>query len=73
MDGVQARPPKNSKYNNGNVPFELLIQHNTIITNLGKYEALSNTDVKPTRSSIDNVFNTLGRISKKKFYLYLIK
>jgi len=34
LDGVQARRPKMSNYNNGNVPYELFIRHNTIITNL---------------------------------------
>jgi len=38
LDGVQARSLKMSNYNNGNVPFELLIRHNTLITNLDIYE-----------------------------------
>jgi len=29
--------PKINNYNNGNVPYELLIRKNTVITTLGKY------------------------------------
>ncbi|XP_071643365.1 uncharacterized protein [Temnothorax longispinosus] len=37
LDGVQARPPKSTQLNNGNVPYVLQIRSNTIVSSLGKY------------------------------------
>jgi len=39
---VQARIPKISIFNNGNLPYELLICSSTIILNLGKKRTESN-------------------------------
>ncbi|XP_029154771.1 uncharacterized protein LOC114927886 [Nylanderia fulva] len=45
LDGVQARTP--ISYNNGNVPYELQIQSNTTISNLGKYNMERTNLIEP--------------------------
>jgi len=63
LDGVQARILKISNFNNGNVPYELLIRSNTIISNLGKYEPSLMLN-KPIPVKLSEVLNTSGYISK---------
>ncbi|KAL0098957.1 hypothetical protein PUN28_020900 [Cardiocondyla obscurior] len=63
LDGVQARVPKIAAFNNGNVPFELLIRSNSIITNLGKYEPTTNFIENPITIKFTEIFNTTQRIS----------
>lgn len=63
MDGVLARMPKNNSYNNGNVPFELLIRRNTIINKLGKFSPKCEQNA-PERMTLSEVGNTSQRISK---------
>lgn len=70
LDGVQARMPKLSNFNNGNDPYELLIRNNTVISNLGKY-TLNNTSDKPTPVKLYDVLNVSGNISKLLSLLYL--
>ncbi|KAL6418637.1 hypothetical protein ACFW04_011925 [Cataglyphis niger] len=44
LDSVQTRTPKIARFNNGNVPYELQVRSNTIISNLGKYNPLNLLD-----------------------------
>jgi len=62
LDGVQARLPKISTFNNGNVSYELLIRTNTIITNLGKYIPNHINDT-PVPTKLCEIFNTSRRVS----------
>jgi len=75
LDGVQAQRPKMSNYNNGNVSYELLIRHNSIITNLGIYEPNNTSTNKPIPTELSNIMNTSGYISKfiylYYFYVYI--
>jgi len=75
LDGVQARRSKMSNYNNGNVPYELLIRHNSIITNLGIYEPNNTSTNKSIPTELSNIMNTSGYISKfiylYYFYVYI--
>jgi len=64
LDGVQARAPKIAHFNGGNVPFELQIQNNTLVSNLGKYEVTSSKNIKPDRVELNDVLNTFKLISK---------
>lgn len=64
MDGVQARTPKLAHFNNGNVPFELLIKDNTIISVLGKHEPTILLKTEPYRTQLSEVLETSKRISK---------
>lgn len=61
--------PKISTYNNGNVPYELLIRKNTIITTLGKYHPKFE-QIDPQRVTLSEVANTSQCISK--FYVILL-
>jgi len=54
--------PKMNMYNNGNVPYELLIRKNTVISNLGKYPKLEH--VAPQRVTLSEILNTSQCISK---------
>lgn len=70
VDGVQARMPKNSYFNNGNVQYELLIQPTTTISNLGYYEPVKTVNDIPKEIKIADVMNVGSeRISKLYFYL----
>ncbi|XP_071582010.1 uncharacterized protein [Temnothorax nylanderi] len=62
LDGVQARPPKAVQFNNGSVPYELLIRSNTVITTLGKYELENSLDVEPEHIKFSDVLNTSTRV-----------
>jgi len=55
--------PKINSYNNGNVPYELLIRRNTIITILGKYHQKLE-QITPQRVTLSEVLNTSQYISK---------
>jgi len=70
LDGVQARNPKNIKFNNGNVPYELLIQPNTLISILGKYEPETIKEIEPKKCDLMDVLNTSECISKFHTYLH---
>jgi len=72
LDGVQAREPKQKQYNNGNVPFELQIQSNTIISTLGKYSANSSLTTKPDKIKFSKIYNTSNRISKLHIHISYI-
>ena len=63
LDGVQARTPKIKHFNNGNVPYELLIRSNTIVSNLGKY-ILNVASNAPKRVELSDVLNTSTYIGK---------
>ncbi|XP_018368155.1 PREDICTED: uncharacterized protein LOC108764410, partial [Trachymyrmex cornetzi] len=61
LDGAQARKPRNEKFNQGNVEFELLIQRGTVITTLGNYHSkLEQTE--PHYVKLSEVMNTSHRI-----------
>jgi len=60
---VQARTPKVTKFNNGNVPFELHIKSNTIVSNLGRYEPTNTTNIKPEYVELKDILNSSRRIS----------
>ncbi|XP_024877221.1 uncharacterized protein LOC112458045 isoform X2 [Temnothorax curvispinosus] len=62
LDGVQARPPKASQFNNGNVPYELQIRSNTIVSNLGKYKLLCSSDIEPENVQFSDVLTTSTRV-----------
>jgi len=70
LDGVQARNPKNIKFNNGNVLYELLIQCNTLISVLGKYEPSIIIEIESKICKLMDVLNTSERISKFHTYLH---
>jgi len=55
--------PKMNMYNNGNVPYELLIRKNTVISNLGKYHPKLE-HVAPQRITLSEILNTSQCISK---------
>lgn len=55
--------PKNNNYNNGNVPYELLIRKNTLLTTLGKYHPKIE-QIDPERITLSEVANTSQCISK---------
>ncbi|XP_012540302.1 uncharacterized protein LOC105838919 [Monomorium pharaonis] len=55
LDGVQTIP--NLEYNNGTVPYQLIIRGNSVVTNLGNYEL-----TKPIPTKLCQVLNTSGRI-----------
>ncbi|XP_025265607.1 uncharacterized protein LOC112638324 [Camponotus floridanus] len=55
LDGTQARPPKIPQFNNGNMPYELLIKSNTIISNLGKFEPMEIVDTTPETIELSDV------------------
>lgn len=61
--------PKINMYNNGNVPYELLIRKNTKITNLGKYHPKLD-QIDPKRVTLNEVVNISECISK--FYVILL-
>ncbi|KAL0116342.1 hypothetical protein PUN28_009736 [Cardiocondyla obscurior] len=63
LDGVQARVPKITSFNNGNAPFELLIRSNSKVNNFGKYEPISNFAEKPITVKFEEIFSTTQRIS----------
>ncbi|XP_036144312.1 uncharacterized protein LOC118646119 [Monomorium pharaonis] len=63
LDGVQARPPKAIQFNNGNVPYELQIRSNTIISNLGKYKLINLLNkVEAEHVQLSDVLNTTTRV-----------
>ncbi|XP_036139526.1 uncharacterized protein LOC118644643 [Monomorium pharaonis] len=47
-----------SQFNNGNVSFELQIQNNTLVSNLGKFQIMSSNNTKPNRVQLSDVLNT---------------
>jgi len=57
------------------IPYELLIRHNSIITNLGIYEPNNTSTNKPIPTELSNMMNTSGYISKfiylYYFYVYI--
>jgi len=61
--------PKINNYNNGNVPYELLIRRNTVITTLGKYHPKLE-QIAPQRVKLSEILNTSQYISK--FYTVLL-
>ncbi|XP_071641859.1 uncharacterized protein [Temnothorax longispinosus] len=62
LDGALARPPKFAHYNSGNVPYELQICSNTVVSSLGKYEFNTVSDVLPERVEFNEVINTSKRV-----------
>jgi len=52
-----------TSFNKGNVPYELLIRDNTIISNLGKYEPKQSFEEKPLPIKLNEILNTTQRIS----------
>lgn len=65
MDGVQARTPKIARFNNGNVPYELQIQNNTIISNLGAYnQTKSDVNIEPEIVTFSELMTTSTRVGK---------
>lgn len=70
LDGVQARPPKNKNFNNGNVPYELQIRSNTKINYIGKYEP-KEENPKPIITTISNALKFHECICKYKFNMYI--
>lgn len=69
--GAQARRPKNTQFNKGNVHFELLIRNNTVISNLGRYEP-NIINIKPKTTTINEVLNNnFQRISELYLYTYI--
>ncbi|XP_071581147.1 uncharacterized protein [Temnothorax nylanderi] len=63
LDGVQARQPKNSRFNTGNIPFELQVQSNTICSTLGKHLCGFSSNTKPEKVKLSDVLNTSNRIT----------
>lgn len=61
--------PKMNIYNNGNVPYELLIRKNTIINNLGKYNPKF-ISLNPQKVLLSEAINTSECISK--FYMRIL-
>ncbi|XP_036149412.1 uncharacterized protein LOC118647836 [Monomorium pharaonis] len=47
-----------SQFNNENVLFELQIQNNTLVSNLGKLQIMSSNNIKPNRVQLSDVLNT---------------
>ncbi|XP_036138393.1 uncharacterized protein LOC105832794 [Monomorium pharaonis] len=41
LDGVQVTIPELPTYNDGNVPYQLIIRENTVVTNLSDYKSIS--------------------------------
>jgi len=69
LDGAQTRPPKIAQFNNGNMPYELLIKSNSTISNLGKFEPIKILDTTPEKIELSDVFNaTKNRISEYSLY-----
>lgn len=71
MDGVQARIPKMANFNHGNLPYELLIRSNTIISNLGKYEP-SQTFKEAIPVKLNEIFNTSERVCELLCYIHIL-
>ncbi|XP_029167408.1 uncharacterized protein LOC114945156 [Nylanderia fulva] len=67
LDGVQARTPKISRYNNGNVPYELQIQSNTTIFNFGKYNMERTNLIEPELVEFCDVMNTSSRVALEDY------
>ncbi|XP_011858676.1 PREDICTED: uncharacterized protein LOC105556203 isoform X2 [Vollenhovia emeryi] len=61
LDGVQARLPKMTNFNNGNVRFELLIRNNTRISNLGSYQ-MNLMETTPISVNLSDILNVSGCI-----------
>lgn len=61
---MQARTPKIARFSNGNVPYELQVQTNTIITDLGPYDLLILPDTEPEYIAFYDVMNTSARVGK---------
>jgi len=57
-------------YNNGNVPYELLIRKNTVITNLEKYHPKLE-HVTPQHVTLSEILNTSQCISKFCVVIYI--
>lgn len=70
MDGVQARIPKIANFNNGNVPYELLIRNNTVISNLGKFKPIQIYEDKPIQIKLSEILNATQRVSMFH-YIYI--
>jgi len=64
---VQARIPKISIFNNGNLPYELLIRSSTVISNLGKYEP-SPIIKQAIQIKLNEIFTTSERVCE--LYLF---
>ncbi|XP_071577714.1 uncharacterized protein [Temnothorax nylanderi] len=67
LDGVQARTPKVAMYNNGNVPFELHVRGNTVLTILGKYNPSNIVNNNPQEIEFKDILNTSERVILKGF------
>ncbi|XP_070171020.1 uncharacterized protein [Polyergus mexicanus] len=67
LDGVQARTPKITNFNNGDVSYELLIRNNTVVTNLGKFEPICTLNDKPVLTKLREILNTSGRVILEEF------
>jgi len=65
---VQAKAPKIAAFNNGNVPFELHIKSNTVVSNLGKYEPTNIRNIKPEYIELNDTFNSSQKYISK-FYI----
>jgi len=70
LDGVQARTPKFTQFNNGNMPYELQLRSSTIINTLGKYELKNN--VQSEHVKFIDVGNTLNTCVSKEIFHHLI-
>lgn len=71
--------PKLTNFNNGNVPYELLIRTNSLVSNLGKYEPNHIFNDNPKSVKLSDMLNTSERVSEfhylylhLKLYLFLI-
>lgn len=53
-----------TRFNNGNVPYELQIQTSTTILNLGKYNLEPSSNVEPEIIQFYDVMNTSTRVGK---------
>lgn len=71
MNGVQVRPPKMAQFNNGNMPYKLLIKSNTIISNMKIFDPISYLDTLPESIELCDVLNTTKRISKYSFIIFI--
>ncbi|KAM0735786.1 hypothetical protein ACS0PU_009747 [Formica fusca] len=56
-----------AQFNNGNMPYELLIKSNTIVSNLGIFEPISSLDSIPEPVELCEVLNTTKRIILKGY------
>ncbi|KAL0128609.1 hypothetical protein PUN28_003763 [Cardiocondyla obscurior] len=68
LDGVQARPPKVSAFNNGTTNFELLIKSHNQINNLGEYKPQQNFEDNPQLIKMTDLYNSLSQRDNRVNY-----